>query len=226
MIYEILRREIAEGFYVPGDLLPSENELCLRHGVTRPTVRKTLDMLTADGFIVRHRGKRSIVKGSPTPIGIMSLTGTTSAMDGTELHTDIIVAPEIRSWNEAFTYQISDAERQSGCIYFERLRILNGDPVILDITMLPNLLPRFIENDMHNASLFSLLRSKYNITVTGGVQHIQAITADRRLHAHLNVRQGHPILQLNRRINTDRDGFHIYSCLLCVTNKYVLTGTF
>jgi DNA-binding GntR family transcriptional regulator len=62
--------------------------------------------------------------------------------------------------------------------------------------------------------------------VTGGTQQLFAIRADRRLQEYLNVRAGHPILQLNRKIETNRPGFHIYSRIFCVTQKYVLTGQF
>ena len=61
-IYEQLRKHISEGIYKEGDLLPSENDLCNLHGVTRPTIRKALDRLTAEGFIIRQQGKGSIVK--------------------------------------------------------------------------------------------------------------------------------------------------------------------
>ena len=77
-VYEILRSHIAEGVFHEGDLLPSENELCTVHGVTRPTIRKALDRLANEGYIVRHQGKGSIVKGVPKGVGILSLTGTTS----------------------------------------------------------------------------------------------------------------------------------------------------
>ena len=64
-------------------------------------------------------------------------------------------------------------ERRAGCIYFERLRLLDGVPVFFDITMLPNVgLPRFLNYDLENRSLFDSLRSQYQITVTGGTQQL------------------------------------------------------
>ena len=56
-VYETLRRHIAEGVYSAGDLLPSEHELSIVHRVARPTVRRALDQLVADGFILKHQGK-------------------------------------------------------------------------------------------------------------------------------------------------------------------------
>lgn len=226
-VYEILRRHIAEEMYAPGDLLPSENELSVVYGVARPTIRKALDQLVSDGFIVKHQGKGSIVKGAPKGIGILSLSGTTSAVGGEELSTKIILKPEVRPWTEAFSYPVSDYEREFGCIYFERLRFLNGIPLFFDITMLPNIsLPRFSAYNLEDKSLFEFLRTKYQLQVTGGTQQIFAIRADKRLQDHFHVKPGHPVLQMNRKIETNREGFHIYSQVFCVTQGYGLTGTF
>lgn len=227
LIYESLRGAIADRRHAPGDTLPSENEMCERYGVTRPTVRKALDMLEADGYITRSQGRKSIVKGTPKGIGILSLSGTTTALGGT-LRTTVIVKPELRAWgDEAFGFELAPAERAAGCVYFERLRVLNGEPVLLDITMMPGTgIPRFTSIDMEDASLFDVLRTRYQITVTGGQQRLFAIGADRRLSEHFKVRQGSPVLQLNRRIETDREGFSIYSRIFCVTGKYGLSGTF
>ena len=47
-------------------------------------------------------------------------------------------------WDSAFSFEISELEKEVGCIYFERLRLVNEEPIFYDITMLPNInLPRF-----------------------------------------------------------------------------------
>jgi len=233
-IYEDLRSMIADGLFVPGDLLPSEHDLCVKYGVARLTIRKSLEQLAADGLIVRHQGKGSIVKGAPKGIGILSLGSTTSALGSTtsalgspNLTTHITLKQELRRWNEAFTFPIDPAEKEAGCIYFERLRLLDGVPVFYDITMLPDInLPKFLNYDLENKSLFDTLRTQYQIVVTGGVQQLFAIRADKRLQDSFQVRAGHPILQLNRKIETNRPDFHIYSQVFCATQRYGLTGAF
>ena len=226
-IYEDLRSQIADGFYVPGDLLPSEHYLCVKYNVARLTVRRSLEQLVSDGFIIRHQGKGSIVKGAPKGIGILSLRSTTSALDSPNLTTNIVLKPELRAWKEAFSFPVDPQEEEAGCIYFERMRLLDGAPVFFDITMLPNInLSRFLNYNLQNKSLFDTLRAQYQINVTGGVQQIFAIRADKRLQKSFNVRSGHPILQLNRKIDTDRPGFHIYSQIFCATQRHGLMGTF
>lgn len=225
-VYESLRNQIESGTYVPGDLLPSENDLSISYEVARPTVRNALDRLVSDGFIQKQQGKGSIVTGKPKGVGILSLIGTTSAIGG-NLITKIIVKPEIRPWKEAFGFQISDSERDAGCIYFERLRFVNNRPVFFDITMLPNInFPRFTMRNLENASLFNILRTNYQIEVKGGEQRIFATKVDKRLIDYFEVKPRHPVLQMDRKLKTNRVGLYIYSQVFCNTQEYALSGSF
>ena len=138
-LYEILRRHIIDGVYVEGDLLPSENELCQLYGMTRPTVRQSLSNLANDGYISRHQGKGSIVHHLPREIGILSVSGTTSAVGDRNLKTRIIVKPVIGPWNDDFMFPLSDLEKESGCVYMERLRLLDDIPIFYDISYIANI---------------------------------------------------------------------------------------
>jgi GntR family transcriptional regulator/GntR family frlABCD operon transcriptional regulator len=226
-LYEKLRKLIENGTYARGEMLPSENELCAAHHLTRPTVRKALDMLVIDGFITRHQGKGSIVEGQPRGVGILSLSGTTSAIGQENLSTRIIVRPHIRTWEQAFGFEISEKDKSLGCIYMERLRLINEVPVFYDITMIPNQnLPRFTSRTFENRSLFDLLRIHYQVQVKGGEQKILAITADERIRKHFGVKKNHPILRLDRKMETNRPGFTFFSQIYCNTSDYNLTGRF
>lgn len=227
LLYEQLRSLITDGHYRSGSMLPSENELAATYGLARPTVRKALEQLVSDGFIIKRQGKGSIVRSTQKGIGILSISGTTSAVGKENIRTSIVLRPEKREWSEAFGFELTQTEQAAGCLYFERVRYVGGTAVFLDYTMLPDSgLMQFRQIDLENASLFDTLRTRYAISVTGGTQRLFAIRADRRMSTLLGVRQGSPILQLNRRIDTSRCDFHIYSQLFCVTSQYSISGSF
>jgi len=226
-LYENLRRLIEDGAYRKGDFLPSENELCAAYGLTRPTVRKALDKLVNDGFILRQQGKGSIVQGQPRGIGILSLTGTTSAIGQDKLTTRIILKPRIIQCQEAFGYEIGERDRTLGCIHMERLRLIDNRPVFYDITLIPNLnLPRFTSRNFENRSLFEILRKHYQIEVKGGEQRIQAIAADKKIQEHFSIQKNHPILRMDRKFDTNRVEFSFFSQIYCNTSDYSLIGRF
>jgi GntR family transcriptional regulator len=56
-----LRQSIADGTHAPGDLLPTELELCATHKVSRHTARDALRLLSDEGLIARKRGAGTIV---------------------------------------------------------------------------------------------------------------------------------------------------------------------
>ncbi|MDR1780162.1 MAG: GntR family transcriptional regulator [Tannerella sp.] len=226
-LYETLRRHILAGTYEEGSLLPSENELCTVHSMTRPTVRHALDSLVRDGFITRRQGKGSIVRRPPLEIGILSIAATSSAINRNYLKTQILKKPVIVPWPDNFPYDLSDAEKVSGCINMERLRFVNDQPVFYDINHLPNInLPRFATRSLENKSLFDTLRQHYHIEVKGGEQKLRAIKASSDISKLLHVPPDAPVLYLERKLITNRDGFHIYSSIWFNSDKYAICGTF
>lgn len=226
-LYETLREQIKNGVFKEGDLLPSENDLCSQYKVTRPTVRHALDALVNEGFIIKHKGKGSIVHGMPNGIGILSISGTTSALGKHNLKTQIISKPCIIEWPEDFMFPLSEEFKKSGCIFIERLRLVNDSAIFYDLNYIPNVnLPRFCSRKFDNQSLFDMLRKGYQIEVKGGEQRIRAIRADETISRHLPIAVGEPVLHLQRKLNTNRPGFHFYSSIYCYTEEHALYGTF
>jgi DNA-binding GntR family transcriptional regulator len=226
-IYELLRKHILEGVYQEGDILPSENELCRLHQITRPTVRHALMQLAHDGFIRKHQGKGSIVHRIAKDVGILSIYGTTSALGNKNLRTSIIHGPVIQKWPKSFMFELSETELESGCIYLERIRLVNEVPLFYDITYLMNVnLPRFCSRSFEDKSLFDIMRRHYSIEVLGGQQRLQAISASDKIADFLQIKKGKPILHLERKIETNRINFYIYSELFCNTENFALFGSF
>jgi len=226
-LYEILRKQIIDGTYKTGDLLPSENDLCARFGITRPTVRHALDALMHEGMIQKHQGRGSIVYGPPNGIGILSISGTTSALGKHNLRTRILSKPAVMPWPDQFMFTLSDEFRRSGCIYLERLRLVNETPVFYDLNYLPNInLPRFCNRKFEDQSLFDILRKAFQVEVKSGEQRIRAVTANERIHEYLKVPLGHPVLHLQRKLITNRPGFYFFSSIYCNTEEHALYGTF
>ena len=73
MIYEDIKEKILSQTYQDNERLPFERELCEAYNVDRVTVRKSLDLLVADGLIEKRPGLGSFVK-SPVTGGSTSKT--------------------------------------------------------------------------------------------------------------------------------------------------------
>lgn len=226
-LYEILRRHILDGVYKEGDLLPSENELCRIYGMTRPTVRQALSTMANDGLIRKYQGKGSIVHQMPRDIGILSVSGTTSAVGDRNLKTKIIKKPVLIPWPGNFMFPVSELENESGCIYMERLRLLEDVPIFYDISYIGNInLPRITSRQFENRSLFQILRDSYLVEIRGGEQRIKAIPANSKISRFLKLEKNQPVLHLERKMETNISSLFIYSSIFCNTEKYSIFGRF
>jgi len=226
-IYELLRKHILEGVYQEGDILPSENELCRLHQITRPTVRQALSKLANEGLIHQQQGKGSFVHRIPHDIGILSVSGTTSAIGQKILKTHILSGPTITKWPVKFMFDLSPVEIESGSIFLERIRMVNEIPLFYDLSYIANInLPRFCSRSFENKSLFGILRKNYSIEIKGGLQRLKAIPAEGKIVDLLRVKKGKPVLYLERKLETSRSNFFVYSSLYCNTETHSLFGAF
>ncbi|MED7926251.1 winged helix-turn-helix domain-containing protein [Nonomuraea sp. LP-02] len=67
-IADRLRERIRSGEFAPGQVLPSEAELCREFGVARNTVRRGLAILEAEGLLVTVASKGRVVLGKGTAV--------------------------------------------------------------------------------------------------------------------------------------------------------------
>ncbi|MBQ5951938.1 MAG: FadR family transcriptional regulator [Lachnospiraceae bacterium] len=61
-VFERLFKRIASGEFLPGDKIPSENELCAQWGVSRNTLRSAINRLATMGILETRRGDGSYVR--------------------------------------------------------------------------------------------------------------------------------------------------------------------
>jgi DNA-binding FadR family transcriptional regulator len=83
-----LRRRIAKGDFLPGDPLPSENDLTTELGYSKPVVREALRILETEGLLEVKRGvhggpriRRPSISEVAKPIGIYLQIGDVPVID-------------------------------------------------------------------------------------------------------------------------------------------------
>ncbi len=61
-LINILKEGIEKGVYRPGDRLPSESQLCKKHGLSPMTVRRSINALLDQGVVTTTQGSGTYVK--------------------------------------------------------------------------------------------------------------------------------------------------------------------
>jgi GntR family transcriptional repressor for pyruvate dehydrogenase complex len=73
-VVEHVRRLIESGEMKPGDRLPSERDLAVELGVSRPSVRSGIEALEAMGVVVSRRGAGTFIATGPPDLGTEPLS--------------------------------------------------------------------------------------------------------------------------------------------------------
>jgi GntR family transcriptional regulator/GntR family frlABCD operon transcriptional regulator len=140
------------------------------------------------------------------------------------LKTRLIVKPVLEPWPADFMFPLSELEEESGCIYMERLRLLDEVPIFYDISFIANInLPRITARQFENRSLSFRV---YHIEIKGGEQRIWAISPSPKISRFLRLETGQPVLHLERKIETSVNELFLYSSIFCNTVKYSIFGRF
>jgi GntR family transcriptional regulator len=203
----ILRAQIGDGTYGPGDPLPAESELCATFGLSRTVVRQALDELVAEGLVQKERGRGSFVtKPKVADLVVQELRGFSDEMGarGHEIGT-IILGQEITVVPQQFAADLG-LRYGAKVVHIVRVRTANGDPLVKVDTYLP--LPRFrrmATMDLEGRSLYEALEDGFGVRPKGGRRRIEAVVANRELADILGVEVGSPMLELTA-LTTDEDG--------------------
>ncbi len=125
----VLRDEL--GSYAAGDYMPSEMQLAQRFSVNRHTLRRALDVLVAEGRVLRHRGRGTCVL--PTPIVYPVHAGSTysKALAGMGFSSQaILLGSRQRVAAPDETKELA-LDAQDHVFEMTTLRLLDGQPITL-----------------------------------------------------------------------------------------------
>jgi len=196
---EILRSEILEGRFKPGERLPTEFELIARYQVSRTTVRQTIGELQKEGLVTVHRGKGTFVRDGKIEPELSALTGFVEDMLalGIEASARVLSIEEIRPDKlVAGQLGLNPGDR---VIKIVRIRLANQEPVSYDVSFLPyEIGAKLAQEDLVVYPIFTLLEDKYGVPLGEADYRIEASLADRRIAEALGIRKGVAMLCIER----------------------------
>jgi len=197
-VQELLREQIAG--LPEGEIIPSEAELCKLYGASRITVRKAIEGLVQQGFLVRIQGKgtfvtRPKISEKPRERFVSQITGFYGDMTsrgfevGTRVLEQEIIHPDTNLRDKL------NLEPTDKVIKIVRLRFVNHQPHHIVNTFLPNKYFAGVENvDLNQGSLYALLREKYKAELAKARFIVEASSCNELEAELLNYPLSAPIL--------------------------------
>ena len=182
-IYRDLKEKIETESYSYQDLLPSEHILVQEYGCSRNTVRRALAELAADGYVQPMQGKgvRNIfqpVEQTAFTVGGIESFLESAARNHQKPKTRVLQFAELET-NEKISRRTGFSVGTQ-LYYLQRLRYLDGVPLILDHNyflkeLIPGLTPEIAEH-----SIYEYLEQDLGFTIstskrTMTVEHVTQI---------------------------------------------------
>lgn len=204
-IAQELREAIRSGEYPAGSTLPSEARLSEHFKVSRGTVRHALAALRVEGLIVGGRGRMPVVRRSGMAQSFDQLVSFT--MWARQLGR----TPSARTLELARRPADPESAEQLGLepgtpvFQYKRLRLLDGDPVMIERTTMIEPVGRLLlDCDLDGGSVYGQLAAR-GVEFSEADQTIAAIAAGADDAALLEIGRRSPLLEVRRRA-LDPDG--------------------
>lgn len=197
-IAEDLRREVDEGMYAAGELLPSESALSQRYQASRITVRKALERLRSEGVVDSRQGFGWYVVFTPLPQSLERFSTIEEQL------SEIGVTPVrkiLSSRRVTASGRIEESLGSGEMLEIERVNLADRLPFARVTVWVPAFLAdQFSVRALEEHSLYELLArsSELRRPLASAVQTIAAVAMEPRDAALLGVPPHSPALHCER----------------------------
>lgn len=178
----------------PGDLLPSERELCEVFSVSRLTVRKAITLLIQDGVVFQQAGKGTFISSPKIQQRLLVLTSFTEAITQ-EGHTPGTQVLEFAmSQPKPSICRKLEVPYGSSLLMVRRLRFIDNSPFSISTSYLPpEVIASISREDLQHNSLYGLLDKRCGIKLAKASAVLEVAVADQYEAMLLTIKPGMPL---------------------------------
>lgn len=198
-LIEIIKCNIQNGTWLPGEQIPSEMDLCDSFGVSRTVVRQALRELELKNIITKRKGKGTFVSKPKISEGlIQKLTGFYQDMveRGFTPVTKVLYQKIISADQKIADYL--EVPLGTEVVDIQRLRFIHDEPILIVTTYIPlSIAPNLVNVDLSNRSLYEYLESEYGVKIFRGIKYIEAVLANEEEAELLEIHEGDPLIKLD-----------------------------
>lgn len=209
-IKQLLLKSLHTGEFKPGELIPSELDLCSRFGVSQGTVRKAIDELAAENLLVRKQGKGTFVAThAETQVQYRFLQLVPDTGDRNQegpADRQIIDCRKVRA--SAELAKILGLTNGEPLLTARRVLSFAKTPTILEDIWLPGTPFKGLTSERlasHQGPLYALFETEFGVRMVRATEKIRAVAATERQAHYLQVSAGTPLLYVERVAYTYHD---------------------
>lgn len=210
-LYKEVKRKIIDsvrhGEWNPGAVIPSEKKLGERFGVSMGTIRKAVDELSGEGFLIRQQGRGTFVATHNQDRYLFAFFHVVR-QDGHKEYPKVELVEFEKVKADAYAAAMLRVDSGSRLFRFVNTLELGGAPVLIDEVLLPErLFPGLTEKTLRQrpATLYQLYQEDFSVTVIRTQERLRAVNADAAKARLLGVKVGNPLLQVIRTALSYKD---------------------
>lgn len=204
-VRRLIREKTIDGALVDGEgRLKTEAELGEIFGVSRITIRNAIQPLVDQGMFSRTRGKGTFLRSSEIENWGGTLIGFVESGDeaGFEPVGEILH----QGMTNRHDSDVAAVLKERAVFELRRLRSADGTPVAIEQAFYPpDIGVELAARDLTDAAIYRIFEEELGFEIKEARQTIGAVLADAEQAVRLGVKQGHPLISVER-LTIDREG--------------------
>jgi len=220
---DILVDRMESGDLAPGDTLPAERTLGEMYDISRVTVRKCINELVREGYLIRSHGKKTAVAQRKVDHHLGRLVGSVEEFLSTEgdLATIRVIHKAFENAPISVRKHLKIDDLKNSQVYaFTRAIIKNDEPIAVNYSFVPYDIGKIVDSlDLTSAKVFVCLEnSGYNLSY--GEQEITSAICNKEEAGLLDYEVGQPVLVIRRTTYLDNGYPLLYEKTVYRGDKY------
>jgi len=218
----LITQSLIAGEWRPGEVIPSEIELASRYKVSQGTVRKAIDSLAAENILIRRQGKGTFVATHSADVIKLRFLRLTSVNGQKELLQNEFISC-IKTKADAYIAKTLQIKAGAATIEIKRLLTFSGRPLIYDHIIVPAAPFKGLNGakvEECNGSMYSMYEAQFGIRMIRAEERLKAVGANAEAAVALGLKQGYPLLSVERVSYTYGDKPMEWRMGLCLTDDH------
>lgn len=213
---ELLRQLIEEKIAEGETGFPSERMLETELGVSRTTLRRSLDTLEKEA-VIQKRSRKGIEINQKQTINILKMNSMSSQLPGDQV-VEVLSQKIVDGMEEV--NQFLELAINRPLFKLVRRRIIDGMPFSYEVSFVDSARFAGIENiDLNNTSLYSVLEDEFGINPTYGREELRFVSANEKLTEALKIPLNTPLFEVVSKAFDQNDEPFEYSKQYLIGNQ-------
>lgn len=196
LISNDIRDKIMTGVYAINEQLPSEKEMCVDYGVSKMTIKRALDILVAEGLVIKRRGSGTFVKdlgeSQMKHIHMANQFRGMSAMNQDKAISSNVLNFSVRTASPEIASQLNVTE--DSFIYdVYRVRLVDGEPRVIEQTYMPIDVIPSLKMEHVQSSIYNYIESELKLVIQSAHRTVSVRKATDFEAEKLGLEKGDPV---------------------------------